>query len=226
MRALAIVAGLLTVLASPASAQNERPALWDGVYLGFQAGGGTGQGLVNYPSGRSIRPTITDHPVSVQLGYNVRRGDWVYGPELMVNGTTSSGTSSCANPAFTCTLRTSRMAHLDGRLGHIFGNAMLYGMAGISSGMVQYLGEYTGTNPAYAGYKYDNEQHHIGWNAGIGVEYAFTGAWSAGLEYRHIQLYDAPHKSTNNFNGAVTDRMIQTREETISARLNYNFSGR
>jgi outer membrane immunogenic protein len=224
MRTLVIGAGLLTLLASPVSAQTERPALWDGVYLGIQAGRGVGQAMVSYPSGKDLRLETISHPASIQLGYNVRRGDWLYGPELMVTGSPNSGSASCLNAAFTCDVRLGGQAHFNGRFGYTFGRALLYGTTGISSSLIRYTAEYTGSNPANFGHKYDNQQHHLGWNAGFGFEYAVSAAWTAGLEYRHISFFDAPHKSTNNFNAPVADRIVQTHEETINARLNYNFN--
>ena len=161
MRALIIATAVLIPLSSPVSAQTERPALWDGIYVGIQAGRSTGQATVHYPSGSDLRTTITGHPVSLQLGYNVRRGDWIYGPELMVSGATTSGTTSCINAAFTCNLQVGGQSHFNGRLGHTFGNALIYGTAGISNSFIQYTAEYTGSNPARAGHKYDNEQYRV-----------------------------------------------------------------
>jgi opacity protein-like surface antigen len=109
------------------------------------------------------------------------------------------------------------------RVGHTFGNTLLYGTFGLSASRIQYTGEYTGADPLLAGRKYDNEQSHLGWNAGLGLAYAITPSWSAGLEFRHVQFNDKPHPSTNNFGGVVSDRTISARDEQASVRLNYHF---
>jgi outer membrane immunogenic protein len=223
MRSFLAAAVLCVASIAPASAQDSRPALWQGFYLGAQVGRAVGESTMRYPNGRAIAPAVSGSAGGLHLGYNIRRGDWVFGPELTATSSAISGTSGCANPRYSCKIQTNAMAHLNARIGHAFGNALLYGTGGISSAHMHFTSDYVGPNAAFSYRQYANGQSHGGWNVGVGIEYAMTASWSAGLEYRHVELSNVTHPSTNNFDGAVTDRHIEGSAELVSARLNYNF---
>jgi outer membrane immunogenic protein len=59
----------------------------------------------------------------------------------------------------------------------------------------------------------------FGWTAGVGLEYAFLGNWTAKLEYLYVDLgsFDTgPSPIVNN---------VSFNENVIRAGLNYKFSG-
>jgi outer membrane immunogenic protein len=219
MRAFVLTAALLAATITPAAAQDSRPGLWQGFYLGGNGGYVAGTGELTYPSGLKIGATNSGGYGGLQLGYNFRAGDWVFGPELASSAVSTTGSTPCSNVNYTCRIQTQHVTHLNARFGHAYGNTLMYATGGLSSGKMNYTAE----NPAN-GNKYDSGFiGHTGWNVGVGVEYAFAARWSAGLEFRHVQLGNAVHSSRNNFGGAVTDRTISGTTDMLGARVNYNF---
>jgi high affinity Mn2+ porin len=70
---------------------------------------------------------------------------------------------------------------LRGRLGHVLGRTLVYGTGGLAWARGSFLSDAGGgavEHPRFRG----------GWTAGAGVELPVGPAWTAGLEYRYVQL--------------------------------------
>ena len=131
-------------------------------WSGFYFGGHVGYGF-----GEAAGPGATFDIDGVfggaQLGYNWQfNRNWVFGIETDLSG------SDIGTAGFTVDwFGTTRV-----RLGYAWDRMMLYGTGGIS---------YGGT---------DATSGHVGWAAGVGLEWAFAPRWSAKIEYLYVDLGD------------------------------------
>ncbi|MGY0572577.1 outer membrane protein [Bradyrhizobium sp. RDM12] len=80
----------------------------------------------------------------------------------------------------------SRTAHskwgssISARLGYAADRALLYVTGGAAFASIETSILFTGISVGWDGTR-------VGWTAGAGVDYAFTGNWFTGLEYRYSQ---------------------------------------
>ena len=110
-----------------------------------------------------------------------------------------------------------------GKLGYAWDRVLLYGKGG---------GAWVGTsnpsitvNGAPASFS-TNSANNFGWTAGLGVEWAFAGNWSARAEWDYVRLQNQSYTvaGTGAFGGdviSVNNRSINM----FTAGLNYKFGG-
>ena len=182
---------------------------WSGFYVGLNTGYGWGTSDWNSsvtagsssPSGGLFGGTI---------GFNGQSGAFVYGVEGDVAGnwmraSNSVGTGICIAG---CGVQTSWFATARGRIGYAFDRALFYATAGGAFGDVQMM-----ANGATA------TADRAGWIAGVGLEYAILGPWSAKLEYLYADLGSAGC-------GAATcgiDTAVSFKTNLIRLGVNYRF---
>lgn len=182
---------------------------WGGWYVGGNVGYGMSKettaiaptnanaGIV---SGLGLVPT-SQNPSSNgvigggQVGYNYQISPmWLVGVEATMNGSDIKGsqshTFSAAPLGFPASLTTNTVEKLNwygtvvGKVGLTMDRAMLYGVGGLA------YGDFTRTNtislstpiPAINGSAVGSSSGKTGWTAGLGLEYAMTQNWRAGLE--------------------------------------------
>jgi outer membrane immunogenic protein len=182
------------------------PFTWTGVYLGINAGYGTGQSTGNAyctnPAGvvsglgcAAAMPAALSQSggfVGGQLGANYQTGMFVWGVEAdihvsHINDSTGALGLPCCIPALTATGNTlQRSASLDwfgtvrGRLGlAIWDRTLIYGTGGLIYG--EEVSNFLATTPGTT-YQAQSSGTHTGWIAGGGIEYAFTNSLSAKVE--------------------------------------------
>jgi len=114
------------------------------------------------------------------IGYNVQFSTAVFGVEgdmawSGIKGSSSPATTGCAGP---CETSNTWLGTARGRLGYAFDRFLPYVTAGAA------FGEIKGT--VVGGNSFTNTK--VGWTAGLGMEYAFLGPWSAKLEYLYVDL--------------------------------------
>lgn len=155
---------------------------WAGLYVGLNAG--YGWGTANWNSGLG---TGTSSPggslLGGTVGFNMQTGAFVYGVEGDVDAswmrdTSSTGTGFCSAPG--CGVQTSWFGTTRGRVGYAFDRALFYVTAGGAFADVQMS---TGGAAATA--------NRAGWTAGLGLEYALLGPWSAKVDYLYADLGSA-----------------------------------
>ena len=210
---LAVLAGLLTVaMAGPSSAADvpQRPYFtkapayyapvftWTGFYVGANAGyawGSSNWGTGNFGTKGWLGGGT--------LGYNLQSGSFVWGVEGDLDYTTNKGSIAAG------TTRNTWLGTARGRIGYAIDRFMPYATAGAAFGGVK-------MSPAGGGSETDNR---FGWAAGAGVEWAFTGAWSAKLEYLYADL------GTSNCSAATCGVATSVKFHTslIRAGVNYRF---
>ena len=186
---------------------------WSGYYVGIQAGG-----FFNASRWSGAFTTFNTNGSSLliggQAGY-LRQFDnnWVLGIEAELSGASLSATGQCSTSVGTvCRTRQNWIAAARGRVGRAFDRLQIYGTAGV----------------AFTDYRFDqtlgviqswDDGTRVGWTAGLGVEYAVTSKWSAGVEWKH---YDFGTKTGQSNLGVFPINFRETSDHFV-ARINYRF---
>jgi outer membrane immunogenic protein len=211
---------------------------WTGFYIGANLGAG-------WNSGGSVSDTLgstftgsgqtTKFIGGGQVGVNYEFGGGVVvGAEAMFDwlpNTTNTWTVTNGTDTATSTLNSRWVTTATGKLGYAWDRVLLYGKGG---------GAWVGANNPNltvngVGVTLTNSNtNNFGWTAGIGVEWAFAGNWSARAEYDYIGLQNqsitvpgtrvAGVGSAAAFNGDTlnfNNRAISM----LTAGLNYKFGG-
>jgi opacity protein-like surface antigen len=189
-----------SVASMPVKAAPIAPAWsWTGLYIGGQAGAASSTATFSDPFGTSAFGDKVRSPgalVGGELGVNWQPTGtrWVLGVEADANHIDADGTATCfaASPIAvnaTCRARPQASATLTGRIGYALdpiGRTLVYGKAGtawVNSTVDMALGNalagFVGPDITSAGTSFAA----WGWTLGLGIEYAFTPAWSMKFEY-------------------------------------------
>jgi opacity protein-like surface antigen len=201
---------------------------WTGVYVGGQVGGGWGQ--TNWNSATGFLSTVSNvafagsgtaygFAIGGQVGANYQFGPWVTGLEADANWSDLDSNAICARfqPAlaflapsgFTCHTRIDALGTLTGRLGLTFGNLLVYGKGGAAWDSEQHQANVGFANPREI---FSGDDTRWGWTLGLGLEYAFTPAWSGRIEYDYINFA--------NTTVALNDGLGNTSNVGLSQSLN------
>lgn len=220
----AVIASLSTARAAdvaPARPQAVPPAAapvpftWSGFYVGLNGGYGWGRSNWRDPA---TDPTLRGFGLSGgvvggQLGYNWQTGPFVLGLESDLDWTNLSGSRSdggvCAtNGGGECRTRQSWLGTTRGRVGYAFGSWLPYVTGGTAYGDIR-------TDQAGR----TNSTTRLGWTAGAGVEYSLSKAWSAKVEWLHLDL------GTATFMGAASNTPMSTpaKDDVVRAGINYHW---
>jgi outer membrane immunogenic protein len=219
------------------------PFTWTGIYLGINAGYGTGQSTGNEyctnPAGvvsgigcsAPMPAALTQSGgfVGGQIGANYQTGMFVWGVETdihvsHINDSTSALPLPCCFPVLGATGNTlTRSANLDwfgtvrGRLGlAIWDRTLIYGTGGVMYG--EEVASLLVTTPGPT-FQAQSSGTHTGWVAGGGIEYAFTNAISAKLEGLYYNLGSETIAGTTNTAAAGAPATLFTES------ANYSYKG-
>jgi outer membrane immunogenic protein len=178
---------------------------WAGLYIGGSVGFGVGdtsgkitdidfgrhgRGLeiVSLDSGPdfgslfSSEYDVNGAVYGAHIGYNFQHGNYVFGVEAAFNGTDIDGSGSALFGLVTSERELDWYATAVARLGYAQGNMLFYGFGGVAWGTVE-------TRLSFLGVEFaDGESDHVGWTAGVGIEYAFNDRFSVRVEYAHVDL--------------------------------------
>jgi outer membrane immunogenic protein len=185
---------------------------WTGCYLGLHAGGGWGSKDVT-DAVQLVQDSLSAAPVTIgtttthvaptgavvggQFGCDYQVGpNWVVGLEGTASGSTMKGSTSVALPlgnpgeSAVVTARTDFLYGGTVRLGFAADRWLLYvrGGAAVAGDKYDANGGFTGI-----AFGFEGLDQRIGWTVGGGVDWAFSGHWSADLEY---DFYDFGHRTT------------------------------
>ena len=198
-----ILAAALTGVAVPASANaadmytgsyagsyKDGPAYasvnWSGLYAGVNAGYGWSE--------RTDYLDPTGATGGGQIGYNVQRGNLVFGIETDIQSAGISDSNSVDKSSL------DWFGSIRGRAGYAVNRAFFYGTGGFGYGHV--------TNDDHSGMQ-------TGWVAGSGVEYKITPVWSVKAEYQYFDL------GASSPVGGLGDWSDRTQFSTFRAGVNY-----
>ncbi|HXW31294.1 MAG TPA: outer membrane beta-barrel protein [Xanthobacteraceae bacterium] len=196
----------------------------------------------------SLRTTGSGFAGGGQVGCNKQVGQWVFGIEGDIDGTSLRDTLSAsfapvtsANPFFTVSSHTDTVtAQVDWystfrtRFGYAADRWIFYVTGGFAVGDVNSSTNVTfgsnGTSPVYANAVHlgSSAAFAVGGTAGAGVEYAFTDHWSAKVEYLFIVLarpsYNSPLTAPAGVApGYAWNTVLSEQIQTVRFGVNYRF---
>jgi outer membrane immunogenic protein len=208
---------------------------WSGFYIGGNLGAGFSKGTFSDSFGSTFNSSNSNTSFlgggQVGVNYEFYNGV-VIGAEAMFdwapntnNNITATGAGPAAGSSATAQLNNRWLTTVTGKLGYAWDRVLLYGKGGgawvgqnNSNVSVTTAGATTATSLS-------SNSTNSGWTAGIGVEWAFAGNWSARAEYDYIGLTNQTYTVAPTggvFAGdsiSATSRSIQI----VTAGLNYRF---
>jgi outer membrane immunogenic protein len=188
---------------------------WTGFYVGVQGGYGWGTSNWDYAFTPATGP-VNNRPkgwlFGGTLGYNYQVGSIVYGIEGDFSWSNVKDSVACGG--FSCETESRWFTTLRGRLGYAIDRWLPYIHGGLAYGDVNA----SSTNPLFPG----TSSRQVGWTLGAGVEYAFTGNWTAKLEYLYVDLGRFDCSISCGVPGPVN---VSFKEHIARVGLNYKFSG-
>jgi outer membrane immunogenic protein len=191
--------------------------IWTGLYFGGHVGGVFGDTEVedtfDYNGDPFARNNIDSTGVisGVQLGYNVQRGNVVFGVEADLGYLSLSGDKTADLPhperekydpndeiSAKYSIEGGLYGDLTARLGYAADKALFYVKGGAAFVNAEFNSHYVGANCSTTGKhcgpanpsKFDFETSDTlwGWTIGVGVEYALSKNWSLKAEYQHFDF--------------------------------------
>jgi outer membrane immunogenic protein len=165
---------------------------WTGFYVGGNAGWGWGSALGGDPSG---------YLIGLQAGYNFQYASGLLAgieSDIAISGIDGSGGGATFGLDYLGTVR--------GRLGYAADRFLVYGTAGIAYGR---------GDVSMGGLS--NEQTHLGWTIGAGVEAMIAPNITARLEYLYADLGRETYTTTGGPTRVGFDASI------VRTALNYKF---
>ena len=174
---------------------------WSGLYVGVNGGYGA--------NAASVLPAGLDPAGGFgggQIGYNVQRGNIVFGLEADIEGADITDSKSYDGVSRKSTL--DWFGTVRGRAGYTVGQALVYGTGGFAYGNV--------TNTGWP------SETQTGWVAGGGVEYKINPSWSAKAEYQYLDLDASSTTGAGPLGNGNGDR---TQVNTVRVGLNYFVGG-
>jgi outer membrane immunogenic protein len=228
---------------------------WTGFYIGGNVGYSWGRssdtstltnGAGTVLLASSDRSNLDGVVGGGQIGYNWQMQNWVWGLEADIQGTDEKGSRLFTCPTGVCTPTFGQIAVFPGPavpvspleqkiewFGTLRGRAgilvdprvLLYGTGGLAYGEVR-TSETIGLVPA----GFANTDTRVGWTAGVGVEGAIGGNWTAKLEYLYVDLGRTSGSFlttipafgggflSSNFSSRITDNILRV-------GINYRFGG-
>jgi|HubBroStandDraft_1064217.scaffolds.fasta_scaffold124536_1 outer membrane immunogenic protein len=208
-------------------------------WTGFYIGGNLGAAFTSASFSDTLGSTFTNSSNTTflgggQVGVNYEFwGGVVVGAEAMFdwapnqNNTVTATLPAAAPGALsgataTATINNRWLSTATGKLGYAWDRVLLYGKGGGA-----WVGQ-NNSNLTAAGVPFtlsSSSNNNLGWTAGVGVEWAFWGTWSARAEYDYIALNNQTYNVTAAGGGAVLDTITaKTRTiNMVTAGVNYKF---
>ncbi|ODN71746.1 OmpA-like transmembrane domain protein [Methylobrevis pamukkalensis] len=160
-------------------------------------------------------------------------GSIVFGLEADFDASGMDGSGTDNNPLFIGPVHGEFSLLWQGsvraRLGYAVDRLLVYGTGGFAYGNAEVSASVSGgdggggtvTAAAAPGLSASEENILTGWTVGAGVEYAFTDALSARLEYRYTDLGEATYSATTGI-GAGSAKFGVTYSQVL-AGISYRF---
>lgn len=190
------------------------PFSWSGFYIGLNGGYGWGKADISNALGNFTTDQQDGWLIGGTVGYNLQTGNWVWGLEgdidyALIKGNTSNTITVGPCAVGGCTVKDTWFATARGRIGYAWNRFMPYITGGGAFAGVK-VESSNGTNESDTA---------TGWTLGGGVEWAFTGAWSAKLEYLYADL----GKTTCAATTCGLDTDVEPKINIVRAGINYRF---
>jgi opacity protein-like surface antigen len=217
---------------------------WTSCYLGMHAGGGWARKDVTDPVGL-VQDSFAGQPVTTgvtttqaspsgaviggQFGCDYQFApNWVVGVEGAASGGTLKGSTTVGLPlgdvgdSALVTARTDFLGSVTARLGYAVDRWLLYVRGGAAWAGDKYTvtGALVGT-----GFGFEGLDWRPGWTVGAGVEWAFSGNWSARLEYDYYGLGTRTILMTDNLNALSGLVDVKQNVQTVKVGVNFHVWG-
>jgi outer membrane immunogenic protein len=203
---------------------------WTGVYIGVHAGAAWGLKENTFTTAtltNDDQQSINGFLGGAQVGVNYQLGSWVLGAEAQFSWSNLEGKDNCiaASPValLNCHTTVNWLGTAAARLGFAFDRTMVF----VKGGGAWVHDNYEMTFFAAPLRTVQVDDTRYGWMFGAGVEHAFTGNWSAKVEYDYLDF----GTSTTNFPGLralIADLNeavdIRQRIHLIKFGVNYRFA--
>ncbi len=239
-----------SVMAAPVASST-----WTGYYIGGNVGYGWGDdsmsstGRYLLGAGGALPPgSATQHMdgafVGVQGGYNWQFAPaWVAGLEADFQFSAIQGTVECffacntggrafgvRYSEFTVSDRLNSFGTVRGRFGYAMGSTLFYGTGGLAFGDINRSDTVVGSSGAFGPFAggYGASVTKTGWAAGGGIETKLSAAWTAKVEYLHIDLGHVSDTVNEVYVAPVAGayQLITTsiRDDIVRLGVNYQFN--
>src|ERR1700738_1862773 len=196
-----------------------RTAIYD--WTGFYVGGQVGYGQGDFGPGTNaiasqavfVPHSATGMTSGFQAGYNLQLPNRVVlGVEVDALFTSPRDLPKLDRAPFNSTLEYAATAR--GRIGYAFGTILPYVTGGLAWGESRVnINANDGVTPLSSKFL-----PHVGWTAGLGIEKAVGGNWTAKIEYDFIDLA----RRTYGLGGSIdADLNVDPRIHVIKVGLNY-----
>jgi outer membrane immunogenic protein len=203
---------------------------WTGFYIGVHAGAAWGLKENTFTTAtltNDDQQSINGFLGGAQVGVNYQLGSWVLGAEAQFSWANLEGKDNCiaASPValLNCHTTVNWLGTAAARLGFAFDRTMVF----VKGGGAWVHDEYEMTFFAAPLRTVQVDDTRYGWMFGAGVEHAFTGNWSAKVEYDYLDF----GTSTTNFPGLraliadINEAVdIRQRIHLIKFGVNYRFA--
>lgn len=184
---------------------------WTGFYLGVNGGGAWGRSEWN---GVPDKFDVSGGMIGGTIGYNWQTSAWVFGLEGDADWADISGSTTVLGcVGLPCRTRSDFLATVRGRLGYAFDRFLPYITGGLAVGNIK---------ATYPGFPTVDDTK-AGWTVGGGVEFAFTGNWTAKVEYLHVDLGDTTCGLGTACSFPGVGNQVSLTEEVIRGGINYRF---
>ena len=195
---------------------------WSGIYLGLNGGYGFGQSNWTNASVSTGSFNTNGFLVGGTLGANYQTGSYLVGFEGDIDWSSVQGSSSAAAcvalgaaAGTTCQTKSPWLGTARARVGYAFDRLLVFGTGGAAfSGLEAILNPGGSISPGPS---------QLGWTAGAGVEYAFTDAVSAKVEYLFVNLGTVACPIAVGC-GPFASHSFSFSENLVRAGVNYRFS--
>lgn len=225
------------------------PFNWSGFYVGGNVGGAAissgqiteltpGPGQSGWDGAGNFMPLGSQSSFlgGLQLGYNYQINQFVLGIEADVDWLRYNVSAPEQTPAGVVltggdTIGSKKMDWLStirGRIGYAgYDRALLYVTGGVAISNLKYqVVDACNTGACGGGLTSGSANETVGYALGGGVEYAFTGNWSAKAEYLYIDFAGTNFTTSASTSVAITPWSADaTRINLVRFGLNYRFGG-
>jgi outer membrane immunogenic protein len=208
------------------------PYNWTGFYIGGNLGAGFTSGNFSDTLGSTFtNSSNTTFLGGGQVGVNYEFwGGVVIGAEAMFdwapnqnNAFTATLPGAIGGGTATAQINNRWLTTATGKLGYAWDRVLLYGKGG-GAWVGQSNSALTTTNPGGPFSISNASSTNWGWTAGVGVEWAFWGNWSARAEYDYVGLNNQNFNVTNAAGAPVDTIAANNRNiNMFTAGVNYKF---
>jgi len=197
---------------------------WTGCYIGVAGGGAWGRSTHDLTGGATDTGpfNVSGGLVGGTLGCNWQgSSNFVLGVEGDGSWVNKRGDlPNPATPNFISETREHWLATVRARVGVTFDRALVYGTGGFAVGGVEALSTNTNT-----GVTISEDKTRTGWTAGGGIEYAFSPAWSAKVEYLYVRFSKEAYFTPPPVGGFTARDNVALNDHIVRFGLNYRFGG-